>query len=89
MPEKTPRAPVPALAIAFAPFAWQYGRPDLFDSYRHAACVQQHTPDHRFSCFKYASCKKSVSLWQIQSRGCMASVRMLRSSCMQISGRQG
>lgn len=34
MPEKTPRAPLPALAILLSPFTWQYGRPDLFDSYR-------------------------------------------------------
>jgi hypothetical protein len=34
MPEKTPRAPLPLLAITLSPFAWFYGRPDLFDSYR-------------------------------------------------------
>lgn len=34
MPERTPRAPLPLLAIALSPFAWLYGRPDLFDSYR-------------------------------------------------------
>jgi hypothetical protein len=28
-----PRAPLPLLAAVFAPFAWLYGRPDLFDSY--------------------------------------------------------
>jgi serine/threonine protein kinase len=33
MPEKTPRAPLPLLAITLSPFAWFYGRPDLFDSY--------------------------------------------------------
>lgn len=35
MPEKTPRAPLPLLAITLSPFAWFYGRPDLFDSYRY------------------------------------------------------
>ena len=34
MPSNYPRAPVPLLAILLAPFTWQYGRPDLFDSYR-------------------------------------------------------
>lgn len=38
MPERTPRAPLPALAIALSPFTWQYGRPDLFDSYRCGSC---------------------------------------------------
>ena len=33
MPKTFPRPPVPALAALLAPFAWQYGRPDLFDSY--------------------------------------------------------
>ncbi len=41
MPEKTPRAPLPALAIALSPFTWQYGRPDLFDSYRCGSCCRQ------------------------------------------------
>ena len=34
MPSNYPRAPLPLLAILLAPFTWQYGRPDLFDSYR-------------------------------------------------------
>jgi hypothetical protein len=28
-----PRAPNPVISALFAPFAWTYGRPDLFDSY--------------------------------------------------------
>ena len=28
-----PRAPLPLVAALLAPFAWIYGRPDLFDSY--------------------------------------------------------
>ena len=28
-----PKAPVPFLSSLLAPFAWLYGRPDLFDSY--------------------------------------------------------
>ena len=28
-----PRAPYPFIAALLAPFAWVYGRPDLFDSY--------------------------------------------------------
>lgn len=33
MPKSFPRAPVPLLAALAAPIAWQYGRPDLFDTY--------------------------------------------------------
>lgn len=33
MPKTFPRPPIPALAALLAPFAWTYGRPDLFDSY--------------------------------------------------------
>ena len=33
MPKTFPRAPLPFLASLVAPFAWLYGRPDLFDSY--------------------------------------------------------
>lgn len=33
MPETVPRAPVPLLAALGAPFLWQFGRPDLFDSF--------------------------------------------------------
>eukprot|EP00877_Chromochloris_zofingiensis_P006184 jgi/Chrzof1/1819/Cz10g22110.t1_STN8[v5.2] len=33
MPQSFPRAPPPILASFFSPFAWVYGRPDLFDSY--------------------------------------------------------
>jgi len=28
-----PKAPLPFLSSLLAPFAWLYGRPDLFDSY--------------------------------------------------------
>ena len=33
MPQKFPRAPLPAVSALFAPLAWQFGRPDLFDAY--------------------------------------------------------
>lgn len=33
MPRTFPRAPTPYLAAIFAPLSWQFGRPDLFDSY--------------------------------------------------------
>jgi serine/threonine protein kinase len=33
MPKSFPRPPVPLLAALAAPLAWQYGRPDLFDTY--------------------------------------------------------
>ncbi len=33
MPRTFPRAPTPYLAAILAPLSWQFGRPDLFDSY--------------------------------------------------------
>lgn len=33
MPKTFPRPPIPFLAALLAPLAWQYGRPDLFDTY--------------------------------------------------------
>eukprot|EP00775_Hariotina_reticulata_P012397 gene12397-12532_t len=33
MPQNFPRAPTPIVAALLSPFAWVYGRPDLFDSY--------------------------------------------------------
>eukprot|EP00884_Botryococcus_braunii_P004291 jgi/Botrbrau1/13863/Bobra.0056s0096.1 len=33
MPRSFPRAPTPYLAAMLAPLSWQFGRPDLFDSY--------------------------------------------------------
>ena len=33
MPRNFPRAPLPFLAALVSPFAWQFGRPDLFDTY--------------------------------------------------------
>ena len=33
MPKSFPRAPLPFLAALVSPFAWQIGRPDLFDTY--------------------------------------------------------
>ena len=44
MPEKTPRAPLPLLAITLSPFTWFYGRPDLFDSYRCQPSPCRRTP---------------------------------------------
>ncbi|KAL6752611.1 protein kinase [Haematococcus lacustris] len=33
MPQDFPKAPAPVAAALLSPIAWQYGRPDLFDSY--------------------------------------------------------
>lgn len=36
-----PKAPAPALAAVLSPFAWIYGRPDLFDSYSAGVLLMQ------------------------------------------------
>jgi hypothetical protein len=36
-----PRAPAPILAALLSPFAWFYGRPDLFDSYSAGILLMQ------------------------------------------------
>jgi hypothetical protein len=41
IPTDFPRAPVPALASLLSPFAWVYGRPDLFDSYSAGVLLMQ------------------------------------------------
>ncbi|GLC37701.1 hypothetical protein PLESTB_000886900 [Pleodorina starrii] len=41
MPQSFPRAPAPALAALLSPFAWVYGRPDLFDSYTAGVLLMQ------------------------------------------------
>ena len=33
MPRSFPRAPVAFLSAVLSPLAWQFGRPDLFDTY--------------------------------------------------------
>ena len=33
MPRSFPRAPVAFLSAILSPLAWQFGRPDLFDTY--------------------------------------------------------
>lgn len=33
MPRSFPRAPVAVLSAVLSPLAWQFGRPDLFDTY--------------------------------------------------------
>lgn len=33
MPKSFPRAPLPLVAALVSPVAWQFGRPDLFDTY--------------------------------------------------------
>ena len=33
LPRSFPRAPVAFLSAMLSPLAWQYGRPDLFDTY--------------------------------------------------------
>lgn len=41
MPKNVPRAPLPFLAALFAPIVWQYGRPDLFDTYAAGIILMQ------------------------------------------------
>lgn len=41
MPQNFPRAPVPFMAALLSPFAWFYGRPDLFDSYSCGVLLMQ------------------------------------------------
>lgn len=41
MPKNVPRAPLPVVASLFAPFVWQYGRPDLFDTYAAGIILMQ------------------------------------------------
>lgn len=41
MPRDFPRAPLPILAALLSPFAWIYGRPDLFDSYSVGVLLMQ------------------------------------------------
>jgi serine/threonine protein kinase len=41
MPQDFPRAPVPIIAALLSPFAWFYGRPDLFDSYSAGILLMQ------------------------------------------------
>ncbi|KAF5826708.1 protein kinase [Dunaliella salina] len=41
MPKNFPRAPTPVIATLLSPFAWIYGRPDLFDSYSVGVLLMQ------------------------------------------------
>ncbi|EFJ45526.1 hypothetical protein VOLCADRAFT_82302 [Volvox carteri f. nagariensis] len=41
MPQSFPRAPAPFMAALLSPFAWVYGRPDLFDSYTAGVLLMQ------------------------------------------------
>ncbi|GFR51243.1 hypothetical protein Agub_g13618 [Astrephomene gubernaculifera] len=41
MPANFPRAPAPFVAALLSPFAWLYGRPDLFDSYTAGVLLMQ------------------------------------------------
>mmetsp|Transcript_14186 Transcript_14186/g.38438 ORF Transcript_14186/g.38438 Transcript_14186/m.38438 type:complete len:524 (+) Transcript_14186:32-1603(+) len=41
MPKNFPRAPSPFVATLLSPFAWVYGRPDLFDSYSVGVLLMQ------------------------------------------------
>lgn len=50
MPAKTPRPPVPFLAILLAPFTWLWGRPDLFDTYRYRNRGPRIAPRHCTAC---------------------------------------
>lgn len=44
-----PRAPAPAIAALLSPFAWVYGRPDLFDSYSVGVILMQMVRDDTHS----------------------------------------
>lgn len=41
VPADFPRAPAPIIAALLSPFAWFYGRPDLFDSYSAGILLMQ------------------------------------------------
>lgn len=63
MPQNFPRAPGPWLAALLAPFAWVYGRPDLFDSYSTGVLLMQMAvPQLRSSA--------SIRLFNSQLRAC-------------------
>lgn len=74
MPKTFPRAPVPALAALLAPFAWLYGRPDLFDSYSAGVVFLQMTvPQLRTNTGQrglnsdLAACEYDLALWRTKS----------------------
>ena len=41
LPKRFPKAPFPAAAALVSPLAWQFGRPDLFDSYSAGVLLMQ------------------------------------------------
>jgi len=41
MPRSFPRAPVAFLSAVLSPLAWQFGRPDLFDTYSFGILLMQ------------------------------------------------
>jgi serine/threonine protein kinase len=74
MPKTFPRPPVPALAALLAPFAWQYGRPDLFDSYSAGVVLlQMAVPQLRTITGQrglnsdLAACDYDLALWRTKS----------------------
>jgi hypothetical protein len=74
MPKTFPRPPIPALAALLAPFAWQYGRPDLFDSYSAGVVLLQMTvPQLRTATGQrglnsdLAACDYDLALWRTKS----------------------
>ncbi|KAL4549358.1 hypothetical protein Ndes2526B_g04380 [Nannochloris sp. 'desiccata'] len=74
MPKTFPRPPIPALAALLAPFAWQYGRPDLFDSYSAGVVLlQMAVPQLRTITGQrglnsdLAACEYDLALWRTKS----------------------
>lgn len=71
MPQTFPRAPNPFTAALLSPFAWVYGRPDLFDSYSAGVLLMQMAvPQLRSSAnvrqfnAQLRSCDHDLELWR-------------------------
>ena len=74
MPKTFPRPPIPGLAALLAPFAWTYGRPDLFDSYSAGVVLlQMSVPQLRTITGQrgfnsdLAACEYDLALWRTKS----------------------
>jgi serine/threonine protein kinase len=74
MPKTFPRPPIPGLAALLAPFAWTYGRPDLFDSYSAGVVLlQMSVPQLRTITGQrgfnsdLAACGYDLALWRTKS----------------------
>ena len=75
MPKTFPRPPIPGLAALLAPFAWTYGRPDLFDSYSAGIILlQMAVPQLRSGTGQrglnsdLAACEYDLALWRTRSQ---------------------